>query len=175
LYEELPITKFIRLAAVILYLGVLTLAIVLFDFVGQIASPHREDAHTRVSLAVELARTERLKQLRDASYRRREAKCQIATEVIARQRSLSEAIEQFRDLDRQWPDLRSQIEKHEFLWTSEDEWDGKAVLHEVHQLLAKRPDEKAEIVGRLEQELHQLLTNRKPRPTSIDPPTEQSR
>jgi hypothetical protein len=73
-------------------------------------------------------------------------------------------MEQFRDLDRQWPDLRSGITKPEDLWMSEDEWDGRAVIAQVRQVLAERPDEAAAVADRLEKELQQLLAVQKKRP-----------
>jgi hypothetical protein len=83
---------------------------------------------------------------------------------------------QFRDLDRQWPDLRSRIKKPEDLWMSEDEWDGRAVIDQVRQVLADRPDEAAAVAGRLETELQQLLAERKKRPPApVDPRTDRSR
>jgi hypothetical protein len=78
--------------------------------------------------------------------------------VAARQRSLAEAIEQFRDLVRQWPDIRTQTKRPELLWMSEDEWDGRAVLDQVRLVLADRPDEAAAVADRLEKELQELLT-----------------
>jgi hypothetical protein len=64
--------------------------------------------------------------LEDArKMQRGEAKWQIAQEVVAGERSLAEAIEQFRNLDRQWPDLRSGTKMPELVWMSEDEWDGR--------------------------------------------------
>jgi hypothetical protein len=80
---------------------VLAVGIVLFDLIGPLTYPRRGENDSRASLAEELARTERLKQLREASHRRAEAKRQVATEVIARQRSLAEALEQYRELDRE--------------------------------------------------------------------------
>jgi hypothetical protein len=103
---------FLRLAADVLCLRVLAVGIVLFDLIGPLTYPRRGENDSRASLAEELARTERLKQLHEASFRRLEAKWQIAKEVIARQRSLAEAMEQFRDLDRQWPDVRAGAEMH---------------------------------------------------------------
>jgi hypothetical protein len=93
----------------------------------------------------------------------------MAEEVIARRRSLAEAIEQFRALDRQWPDCRPTPQPPEQLGMSEDEWDGRNVLDFVRQVLADRPDEAATVAGRLEQQLEQLLADRKkPRPASAE-------
>jgi hypothetical protein len=105
--------------------------------------------------------------LREATFRRIKTKWQLAEEVIARRRGLAEAIEQFRDLDRQWPDVRAETKKPELPWMSEDEWDGRAVIHRVGQVLADRPDEAGAVAGRLEEELRELLadrTRRRPAP-----------
>jgi hypothetical protein len=59
---------------------------------------------------------------------------------------------------------------------SEDELDGRAVIAQVRQVLADRPDEAAAVAGRLEKELHELLADRKKRHLApADPRTEQSR
>jgi len=79
------------------------------------------DPDRRDSLAETLARNEQLEQLREATFRRIKTKWQLAEEVIARRRGLAEAIEQFRDLDRQWPDVRAETKKPELPWMSEDE------------------------------------------------------
>jgi hypothetical protein len=46
---------------------------------------------------------------------------------------------------------------------SEDEWDGRAVIEQVRQVLADRPAEAAAVAGRLEKELQQLLAERNKR------------
>ena len=154
----------------------LAVGIVLFDLIGPLTYPRRGENDSRASLAEELARTERLKQLRDASHRRAEAKRQVAAEVIARQRSLAEALEQFRELDRQWPDIRTGIKKPEDQWMTEDEWDGRMVIEQVRQILADRPDEAAAVADRLEKELQELLADRKKVPPApAEPRTERSR
>jgi hypothetical protein len=163
-------SKFLRLAAVVLCLGVLVLGVVYLDPACPLTYPAPWNAEIRSSMVDDLARREHLKQLREASLRRVEAKWQIAQEVIVRRRSLAEAMEQFRDLDRQWPDIRTGITKPEDLWMSEDEWDGWAVIAQVRQVLAERPDEAAAVAGCLEKELQQLLAERKKRPPT--PPEE---
>jgi hypothetical protein len=168
-------TKFIRLAAGMLCVGVLALGAVYFDPSCLLTYPAPWDPGRRDSLAETLARSEELKQLHEASYRRLEAKWQIAEEVIAGRRSLAEAMEQFRELDRQWPDLRSRITKPEDLWMSEDEWDGRAVIDQVRQVLADRPGEAAAVAGRLEKELQQLLAQRKMRPPAPAEPRAERR
>ena len=154
---------FIRLAAGVLFLGAFALGIVILDLVGRLTSPPQREWIQQVRLTEELARAERLNQLREASFRRVEAKRQVVKEVIAGRRGLTEAIERFRDLDRQWPDIRTGIKKPELQWMSEDEYDGRTVIDQVRQVLADRPDEAATVADRLEKELQQLLAERKTR------------
>ncbi len=169
-------TKLLRLGAGVLCLGVLALGVVFFDPACPLTYPVPWDPMRRDSMAEDLVRREHLKQLHEASFRRIEAKWQVAKEVIAGRVNLAEAIEQFRDLDRQWPDLRSVTKRPEDLWMTEDEWDGWAVIQQVRQVLADRPDEAGVIVARLEKELQQFLTDRKKRgPVPADPRTEPSR
>jgi hypothetical protein len=150
--------------------------VVFFDPSCLLTYPAPWDPDRRDSMAETLARSERLKQMHEASFRRLGAKWQIAQEVIAGRRSLAEAMELFRDLDRQWPDIRTGMKKPEDLWMSEDEWDGRAVIEQVRQVLANRPDEDTAVAGRLEKELQQLLAERKKRPPApTDPQTERSR
>ena len=160
---------FIRLAAGVLFLGAFALGIVILDLVGRLTSPPQREWIQQVRLTEELARAERLNQLREASFRRVEAKRLVVKEVIAGRRGLTEAIERFRDLDRQWPDIRTGIEMPEYLWMSEDECDGRGIIEQVRQVLADRPDEAAALVDRLEKELRRELADRETdRPLSID-------
>jgi hypothetical protein len=158
-----PMTKFIRLAAGVCCLGVLALgAVALAPVCPLTFSPHGDSAK-RPSLAEAIGRNEQLDQRKEAMRQRREAKEQVAAEVIARRRSLAEAIEQFRALDRQWPDCRPTPQPPEELGMSEDEWDGRNVLDYVRLVLADRPGEAAAVAAQLEKELQQLLAERKKR------------
>jgi hypothetical protein len=123
LVQELPMNKLIRLTSGFLCLGLLALGIT----VSQLACPSWWDGDNRPSLAEELGHEERLNQLQDASRRRLEAKGRVAEEVIARRRSLAEAIEQFRACDQEWPPCRPwpRSKTAEELGMSEDEWDGR--------------------------------------------------
>jgi hypothetical protein len=156
-------SMFLRPAAVVLCLGVLALGVVAFDPACLPTYPPPGDPNLRSSMAEEVVRRERLKQLEDASFRRTEAKRQVAAEVIAGRRRLAEAIEQFRTLDRQWPELSTWIKKPEELLMSPDEWGGREVLRFIRLVLADRPDEAAAVAGRLEKELQELLADRKKR------------
>ena len=158
---------FIRLAAGVLCFGVLALAVVYFDPACLLNVLHGWAPDKKVSLAEELARKEQLDQREEALRRQRQAKRQVAADVIVRRRSLVEAIEQFHALDQEWPELRSASPTPEELGISADEWDGRDVLYFVRQVLVDRPDEAAAVAGRLEQELRELLadrTRRRPAP-----------
>jgi hypothetical protein len=161
--------KFLRLAAGACCLGVLALCAVALDPACPLIFPPRWDSAESPSLAEVIGRDEQLEQRKEAIRRRREAKEQVAEEVIARRQSLAEAIEQFRALDRQWPPSHPWLryQTPEDLGMSEDEWDGRNVLDFVRLILAGRPGEAAAVVGRLEKQLQQLLTDhKKPRPAS---------
>jgi hypothetical protein len=90
----------------------------------------------------------------------------VTEEVIAGQRSLAEAIQVFRTLDRQW--LPANIKQHviQMQGMSEDEWYGQIVLFYVQEVLAARPDEAAAGVGCLEKELQERLASRQKRPAA---------
>ena len=165
-------TKFLWLAAGILWLGVLALGVVVFDPASLSNFPHRRDPDQKVSLGEEIARNEQLDQQEAALRRQRQAKRRVAAEVIARRRSLAEAIEQFLALDREWPELPSASPTPEELGISAEEWSGRDVLYFVQLVLADRPDEAAAVADRLEKELQQLLAERKKRPPA---PAEGSR
>ena len=154
-------TRFIRVSAGILCLGVLALGVVLFDPAFPLTYPPRWDSGTRASMAEEVARNEELDQREAAIRRRREAKAHVAAEVIARRRSLAETVEQFRILNQEWPPIpRPERIILGRLGMSEEEWDARVVLRFVELVLADRPEEAAAVIGRLEKELQQLLAER---------------
>jgi hypothetical protein len=156
-------TKLLRLAAGVLCLGVLALGVIVFDPACLIHFPHGCDPDNKVSVADEVARHEHLNQQEAALRRQRQAKRAVAAEVIARRRSLAEAIEEFRALDREWPKLGPLPHWPADLGMSADEGVGRDVLYFVQLVLADRPDEAATVAGRLEKELQQLLAERKKR------------
>jgi hypothetical protein len=172
LLQEFPMSMFLRLATGVGCLGVLALGIAVSD----LTCPSSWDGSNRSSLAEERGREEKLKRLRDALRRRLEAKRQVAEEVIPRRQTLAEAIEQFRACDRGWPDTRFWFQTPEEVGMSKYEWDGRSVINQVQEVLVNRPAEAAEVVGRLEKELQELLAARKKRrPAPGDPRTEPSR
>ena len=159
-------SKCIRLGAAVLCLGVLALGVVVFDPACLLTFPHRGDTDKKASMAEEMARNEQLDQQEAALHRQRQTKRRVAGEVIARQRSLAEAIEQFRALDQEWPESLTAPHRPVILRMSEDEQSGRDVLYFVQLVLADRPDEATVVAARLEKELQQLLADRKKgRPT----------
>ena len=162
-------SKFLRLTSGFLCLGVLAGVILASD----LACPPRWDGNNP-SLTEERGREEKLREMHEATRRRLEAKRQVAQEVIAQRRSLAEAIEQFRTLDRQWPECPPEPTL-QALGISEDELDGLCVLDYVKQALADRPNEAAEVASRLQKELEELLAARKKRrPAPAEPRTKRS-
>jgi hypothetical protein len=162
--------QLIRFSSGFLCLGVLGGVILASD----LACPPRWDGN-RPSLAEERRREEKLREMHEATHRRLQAKREVVEEVIARRRSLTEAIEQFRSLDRQWPECPPGPTL-EALGISEDELDGLGVLDYVKRVLADRPDEAVKVAGRLEKELKELLAARKKRrPAPADPRRERRR
>jgi hypothetical protein len=176
LYQELLMNTFLRLAASVLCLGVMAWGVVAFDSACPVTFLHQWDSAKNASIAEAIGRDERLDQRKEAIRRRREAKEQVAKEVIARQRSLADATGKFRELDRQWPDIRADTKMPELVWLSEDDLDGRAVIDQFRQVLADRPDAAAAAGDRLEKELQQLLAERNKRPPApADAQTEPSR
>jgi hypothetical protein len=153
-------SKFIPPAAVVLGLGVLALGLAASDLTCRHLYHPSGNAGFRSPPVEELLRQERLKQWKEATFRRLEAKRDVAVEVIARRCSLAEAIAQFRALDEQWPRSRPQMQMPRGLTMPEDEWDGQNVLSAVQQVLAERPDKATAVVDHLEKELRQLLAER---------------
>ena len=160
--------QLIRPAFGFVCLGLLVLGIT----ISQLACPLRWNGGKRASLADERGREAKLLQSFEALRRHREAKRQVAQEVMAQRRSLAQAIEQFRAFDQDWPEGRLRFQKPQDFGMSEEEWDGRSVIYFVQQVLAERPDEAAKVAGRLEKELHELLAKRKKRhPAPVEPPT----
>jgi hypothetical protein len=164
--------KLIRFTFGLLCLGVLGGVMLASD----LACPTRWDPGKRPSLPEELEREANLQQSIEALRRQRQAKRQVAQEVMAQRRSLAQAIEQFQAFDRDWPEGRLRFQTPKDFGMSEYEWDGRSVIYFVQQVLADRPDEAAEVVGRLEKELQELLAKRKKRhPAPAEPRTERRR
>jgi hypothetical protein len=160
-------------------LGVLVLGIVALDPNGPLLSSFWLAGNNDLRLLMDeiLIRQEQGKQLRDAFDRRREAKRQVAEEVIAGRLNLAEALEAFRSLQSERLLLDEPKEDVLKRWKmSEDEWLGVGVLDYVKQVLADRPYEAAVVIARLKKELQELLADRKKRPpVPVEKPIERSR
>ena len=156
-------SKLIRLAAAVLCLGVLALGTAALDPACRLLSSFGGCSANRGSVAEHIGRNEELDQWKEAMRHRREVKAHVAAEVIAGRRSLAEAIEQFRALDREWPENHRGPRTPEDFGMSQDEWDGRNVLDYVRRVLADRPAEATAVADRLEKELQQLLADRKKR------------
>jgi hypothetical protein len=151
--------KLIRFTFGWLCLGVLAGVILASD----LACPLRWDGGKSPSLAEERGREANLKESFEALRRQRQAKRQVAQEVMAQRRSLAQAIEQFQALDQDWPEGRLRFQTPQDFGMSEEQWVGRSVIYYVKQVLADRPGEAAKVVGRLEKELQELLAARKKR------------
>jgi hypothetical protein len=169
--------KLLRIAALLCCLGVLVLGAVALNPNGPLLSSFWGCTGRKNSLVEAFEESQRIAPIKEASFRRLDTKKQIAEEVIARQRSLVEAMEQFRALDQEWPEVGSAVKKaQEDRGISEDEWYGRNVLFFVQVVLLDRPDEAAAIRARLEKELQELLADRKKRPAApVEKPIEGSR
>jgi len=164
--------QLLRLTSGFLCLGLLVLGIT----ISQLACPLRWNGGQSPSLAEESGREAELQQSFEALRRQRQAKRQVAREVMAQRRSLAQAIEQFQALDRDWPEGRLRFQTPQDFGMSEYEWDGRSVIYFVQQVLADRPGEAAKVVSRLEKELHELLAARKKHhPAPAEAPTKQRR
>jgi hypothetical protein len=147
-------SKFIRLAACILCLGVLALAALSHKLLPK----RNASQQTLVEL---FASKEQIDKLEEEHNHYLESKRRVAKEVIAGRRSLAEAIEEFRKLDEPWLSARDQERILKVLRMSEVEWRGRKVIFEARRVLADHPDEAAAVADRLEKELQHLLAGRK--------------
>jgi hypothetical protein len=153
--------KILPLATGTLCLGLLALAILVFD---PTCLPHNllpEKNDFRPTWVEILTRKEQLKQFEGDLNRYWEEKRQVAKEVIDGRRSLAEAIEEFRKLDEQWLSAGHQEQILKELEKSEVEWRGGDVISFARRVLVDRPDEAAAVADRLEKELQKLLADRK--------------
>lgn len=91
----------------------------------------------------------------DAIASRAEARQQIACELIAQQRTLADAIEQFRELDQEWPNHPPTVSEARARTTAE-EWAYGHIRALVEDMLRDRPEEAEAVLHRLEQEFARL-------------------
>jgi hypothetical protein len=168
--------KFLPLATGTLCLGLLALAVFVFNPACQ---PHHPFGGKNFSLptwAEILDREAQLIQEREDLNRYVEAKKQVAKKVIEGQRSLAEAIDDFRKLGQLGTSPSIQERALLDLRISEEEWLGRNVIYFACRVLADRPDEAAAVADRLEKELQKLVADRKKQPPLLaDPEIEPAR
>jgi hypothetical protein len=159
-------SKFLPAAVSVLGLAVLVLGILAFNPTWLPIASLQEDTNG-ISMTDESVRRLGLNEQLETLHRRRETKLQIAGEVIARECSLAEAVDQYRDLNRQWPPTPcpDRLLLQGLGMSSEEEWNAQEVLYFARVALADHSYEMAVEVSRLEKELQQLLVERKKQST----------
>jgi hypothetical protein len=95
--------------------------------------------------------------MRQATLARLEARDQVVRDLIAQRYTLAEAIEQFLELDRQWPDLISKVQHGR----SDEERIYEHIRFMVENMLHDHPEQASIVLGRLEQEYKKLRTERR--------------
>jgi hypothetical protein len=170
-------SKYLSLATGFVCLGLLALAVFVFNPAcshhnlrpeRNASEPTWEEIEPDWKEVV--ARQEQINQLEKEFNRSRQAKGQVAKEVIDGRRSLAEAIEEFRKLDEPWLSARDRERTLKVLRMSEVEWRGRNVIYFTRHVLADRPDEAAAVADRLEKALQKLLADQtKRQPMLADP------
>jgi hypothetical protein len=97
-----------------------------------------------------------LAQMRRASEARLEARDQLVRDLIAQRYSLAKTLEQFLELDRQWPELISKVQADQ----SQQERVYQHIRWRVEDALRDRPEQASIVLRRLEQEYEKLRTER---------------
>jgi hypothetical protein len=154
-------SKYLPLAAAFLCLGLLALVVFVFDPTCLPHYPVPDKNTLQPTWAEIFARKEQLKKFDEDLNHLREAKQQVAKEVIAGRRSLAEAIDEFRKLDQPGISASYQELTLKGLRMSEVEWRGRKVIAFARRVLADRPDEVAAVADRLEKELQKLLADQR--------------
>jgi hypothetical protein len=152
---------FLSLASGIVCMGLLSLAVFVFD---PACLPHKllpEKNASQQTWVELLKRKERLDQLEEELNRYWKSKRQVAEQVIAGQRSLAEAVEEFRSLDKSLFSASRQEQGLMVMTMSEIELSGRDVIALARRVLADHPDEAAAVADRLEKELQKLLADQK--------------
>jgi hypothetical protein len=113
-------------------------------------------------------RSAELAQMRRASEARIEAREQVVRELIDQRYTLAEAIEQFLELDRQWPELISKAQADR----SQEERIYDHISLRVQDVLHDHPEQASNVLRRLEQEFEKLRSERQTPSTADKNPTE---
>jgi hypothetical protein len=171
LVESIPMRKILPLATGTVFLGLLTLTVFVLD---PACLPHHPFSGKNPSLptwAEILDREAQLIQEREDLNRYVEAKKKVAKKVIEGQRSLAEAIDDFRKLDQMSMSPSTQERALLERRCSEEEWLGRNVIYFACRVLVDRPDEATAVADRLEKELQKILADRKKQSSVLaDPP-----
>jgi hypothetical protein len=117
-------------------------------------------------------RKQQLDELHRAVEYRREAREQVVLELIAQRRTLVEAIQEFQELDHEWPDFSAAPPQKPAEGAQERKY--QHIRELVEALLHDRPEELAKVLRRLEQDYQQLHAGR-PTPPPATERTEGSR
>jgi hypothetical protein len=160
--------KFLSLATGISCLGLLALAVFVYNPACLPHNPVSQKNAFQPTWAEIFARKAQLDQLEEELNRYWEAKRQVAKEVIAGRRSLAEAIEEFRNLDEPWLSAGHEEQILKGLRMLEVEWRGREVIYFARRVLADRPDEEAAVADRLEKELQRLIRRPEKTPFRAD-------
>jgi hypothetical protein len=99
-------------------------------------------------------RSAELAEMRRASESRLEARDHVVRDLIAQRYTLGEAIEQFLELDRQWPELLPKVQAVR----SQEERVYQHIRWRVEDALRDRPEQASIVLRRLEQEYEKFRT-----------------
>jgi hypothetical protein len=138
------------------FVGLLAVAVFCLRFVCTI--DFREDI-----------RSAELAEMRRASDARLEARDHVVRDLIAQRYTLVEAIEQFLELDRHWPELLSKARADQ----SQEERIYEHIRLRVQDVLHDRSEQASIVLPRLEQEYEKFRTNGQTPSTAEKDPTEQ--
>jgi hypothetical protein len=150
----------IRTSVVALMVAVLNVAVVAVRF-GYSPSDSQESR-----------RREELQRLEEATFGRLEARQAAVQQYIAQRYTLTDLMQQFQELDHEWPDFSAW---HDKIWESEAERLYQHILAFVEVVLRGQAEELALVLRRLEKDYRQLQAGRpSPSPAATER-TEQSR
>ena len=113
-------------------------------------------------------RSAELDKMRRANRDRRQARDHVVRALIAARCTLAEAIAQFLELDRQWPEVISKVLAYRF----QEERVYQNLRLRVQEMLHDHPDQAAIVLRRLEREYEKLRSERQTPSTTAKEPAE---
>jgi hypothetical protein len=116
----------------------------------------------------EQIRSAKLAEMRRANLDRLEARDQVVRALIAQRCTVAEAIEQFLELDRQWPDVISKV----LAYQSQEERVYQNIRLRVKEMLHDHPEQASIVLRRLEQEYEKLRADGQTRSAAETEPVE---